>query len=47
MIEGVIFSSETCSFGILGAQFEREVNPGELLCYRSYEGEVFTVDGSA
>ena len=29
---GTIFSSETCSFGILGAHFEREVNPGELLC---------------
>ncbi len=28
---GVVFSSETCSFHTIGAQFLREVNPGEMI----------------
>ena len=29
--EGVVFSSESCGFGIIGARFLREVLPGEIL----------------
>lgn len=29
---GYAFSTETCSYGILDAKFEREVQPGELIC---------------
>ena len=31
--EGYCISSETCSFPILGGEFIREVNPGELICF--------------
>ena len=31
--EGYCISSETCSFPILGGEFVREVNPGELICF--------------
>lgn len=33
--DGYCFSSETCSFPILGAEFIREVEPGELICLDS------------
>ena len=31
--DGYCISSETCSFPILGGEFVREVNPGELICF--------------
>lgn len=30
--DGVIFSSENCVFPIIGAKFEREISPAELVC---------------
>ena len=32
--EGYCISSETCSFPILGGEFIREVNPGELIYFK-------------
>lgn len=31
--DGYCISSETCSFPILGGEFIRDVNPGELICF--------------
>ena len=33
--DGYCISSETCSFPILGGEFVREVNPGELICFNN------------
>jgi amidophosphoribosyltransferase len=29
--DSIVFASETCAFDLIGAQYEREVNPGELV----------------
>ncbi|HZD30275.1 MAG TPA: amidophosphoribosyltransferase [Candidatus Angelobacter sp.] len=29
--EGIVFASETCAFDLIGAKYEREVKPGELI----------------
>lgn len=42
--DGYCISSETCSFPILGGEFVREVNPGELICFNSegmYSHQIF------
>ena len=30
--EGYVVSSESCAFGIMGATFIRDVQPGEIIC---------------
>lgn len=31
--DGWVVSSESCAFGIMGAEFLRDVNPGEIVCF--------------
>ena len=30
--DGYVISSESCAFGIMGAEFIRDINPGEVIC---------------
>ena len=34
--DGYVVSSESCAFGIMGATFIRDVNPGEIICLDSH-----------
>ncbi len=34
--DGYVVSSESCAFGIMGATFIRDVNPGEVICLDSH-----------